>query len=728
MGFLLNRTNGAAFYAHSSVLTKYAAMTTIIDRLSIFFRLRRIGVRLALSYALLLGIFVVVASISVAQIRKMADLSDKFARNDMQRLLNVQALSLSTEGASNALLLLLTAARTQRESEYAAVDEKNRQIDTLITALAKSFEDDQQKQTLQALVQCRAQYQRGFFTTVDQLEDEGPEAAKRTFVKDVQPALSALLSESNSLLARERLSIQAHQLQAQQDLERTGRIISLLALLAVLVAAVLAWLTTRSVVRPLARMESSALLIAGGDYAARVPPTKTEEVARVGHALNTMAIAIAAREHEIAHLAYYDALTDLPNRTQLVNQCEQGPMPYKALILMDLARIKIVNETLGFDTGDTVIKQTGLRIAEVLNQDTGLSSAHASLYRLSGNCFAILCSAPERQQLESFKDAVQAALVEPIRCGPHTVDVSLVFGIAASGEVALPVVTLLRNAEIALYAAKRSGNSVAWYSDAQEASRLSHLSLLSDLRSAVKASELQMWLQPKFALATGVAYGFEALVRWQHPQRGFISPAEFVPFAESTGYIGMITQWMLETALSTLAAWQTQYPDLSIAVNVSTHDLRDPNFAERVSALMQQYGVKPALLKLEITESGIMEDPSAAIALLHRLHDTGIALSIDDFGTGYSSLSYLQRLPVSELKIDRSFVIDIDQHPATQRLVKTIIELGHGLDLSVIAEGIETQAERDTLLALGCDAMQGYFASRPLHGQGLQNWLDQLDT
>ncbi|MCX7218728.1 MAG: EAL domain-containing protein [Burkholderiales bacterium] len=622
----------------------------------------------------------------------------------------------------------MTAARTQRESEYAAVDEKNRQIDTLITALAKSFEDDQQKQTLQALVQCRAQYQRGFFTTVDQLEDEGPEAAKRTFVKDVQPALSALLSESNSLLARERLSIQAHQLQAQQDLERTGRIISMLALLAVLVAAVLAWLTTRSVVRPLARMESSALLIAGGDYAARVPPTKTEEVARVGHALNTMAIAIAAREREIAHLAYYDALTDLPNRTQLVNQCEQGPMPYKALILMDLARIKIVNETLGFDTGDTVIKQTGLRIAEVLNQDTGLSRAHASLYRLSGNCFAILCSAPERQQLESFKDAVQAALVEPIRCGPHTVDVSLVFGIAASGEVALPVVTLLRNAEIALYAAKRSGNSVAWYSDAQEASRLSHLSLLSDLRSAVKESELQMWLQPKFALATGVAYGFEALVRWQHPQRGFISPAEFVPFAESTGYIGMITQWMLENALSTLAAWQSKYPDLSIAVNVSTHDLRDPNFAERVSALMQQYGVKPALLKLEITESGIMEDPSAAIALLHRLHDTGIALSIDDFGTGYSSLSYLQRLPVSELKIDRSFVIDIDQHPATQRLVKTIIELGHGLDLSVIAEGIETQAERDTLLALGCDAMQGYFASRPLHGQGLQSWLDQLNT
>lgn len=727
MSFFVQQ-NGRVIHANPKYVTKNAAMTAIINRLSLFFRLRRIGVRLVLSYALLLGIFVAVASISVAQIRKMADLSEKFARNDMQRLLNVQALSLSTEGASNALLLLLTAARTQRESEYAAVDEKNRQIDTLITALSTSFDDDLQKQTLQALVQRRAQYQRGFFTTVDQLEDEGPEAAKRTFVKEVQPALSALLSESNSLLARERASIQAHQLQAQQDLERTASIISLLALLAVLVAALLAWLTTRSVVLPLARMESSALQIAGGDYDARVPPTKTEEVARVGHALNTMASAIAAREREIAHLAYYDALTDLPNRTQLVNQYGQASMPHNSLMLMDLARLKTVNETLGFDTGDTIIKQTGLRIAEVLNKETVFCNAHSSLYRLSGNCFAILCSGPERQQIEHFKDAVQAALVEPIRCGTHTVDVSLVFGLAASGETALSVLVLLRNAEIALYTAKRSGISYAWYNDAQEASRLSHLSLLSDLRSAVKTSQLQMWLQPKFTLAHGEAYGFEALVRWQHPQRGFISPAEFVPFAESTGYIGMITQWMLETALHTLAAWRTSHPALSIAVNVSTHDLRDPNFAERLNAMLQQYEVQPALLKLEITESGIMEDPGAAIALLHRLRATGIALSIDDFGTGYSSLSYLQKLPVSELKIDRSFVIDIDQHPATQRLVKTIIELGHGLDLSVIAEGIETQAERDTLLSLGCDAMQGYFASRPLHGQGLQNWLDQLTT
>jgi diguanylate cyclase (GGDEF)-like protein len=699
-------------------------MNDIINRLSIFLRLRRIGVRLALSYALLLFLLVVVATISVAQISKMANLSEKFARNEMQRLLDVQALSLSTEGASNALLLLLTAAREQRVSEYSAVDEKNRRIDTLIAALSKSFEDVAQRQTLESLIQRRAQYQQAFFATVDQLEDEGQEAAKRTFIKQVQPALSALLAESNALLMRERDNIQASQLQAQNDLELAGKVVALLSLLAVLLATLLAWLTTRSVVRPLARMESSALQIAGGDYETRVPPSKTEEVARVGHALNAMAMAIASREHEIEHLAYFDGLTDLPNRTLLLKKYHGQPMPYQAMILMDVARLKTVNETLGFDTGDTVIKEAAKRIGDVLIKNPALTNA--SLTRLSGNAFAVLCGAHERQVIDEFRQSVEIAMLEPIRCGPHTVDVNLVFGMAATGELPLPVIALLRNAEIALYAAKRGGLNAAWYSDAQEASRLSHLSLLSDLRLAVKTSQLQMWLQPKFHLSSGLPYGFEALVRWQHPQRGFISPAEFVPFAERTGYIDMITQWMLEAALTTLAGWKEIHPDLSIAVNVSTHDLRDPGFPERVKSLLEQYAIKPQLLKLEITESGIMEDPGAAIALLHRLHETGIALAIDDFGTGYSSLSYLQRLPVTELKIDRSFVIDIDQHTATQSLVKTIIELGHSLGLSVIAEGIETQAERDTLLSLGCDNMQGYFASRPLYGDGLQSWLDKL--
>ena len=699
-------------------------MTDNITSPTRLFSLRRIGVRLALSYGVLLLIFACTVLLAVVEIQKMAKLSKRFASNDMQRLLMVQKISASTEAASSALLRLLTAEKEQRIPEYALVDERNRIIGQYISTLSTALKDDQQEQTLQRLMQRRSEYQDAYISTVDQLEDEGQEAAQKTFVKKVQPALDALLLESNALSNRERDRIQATQIQAQKELENTGFLVAILSLLAVAMAALLAWLTTRSVVRPLAKLETSALQIASGDYKTKVPPTKTEEIHRVGEAINAMTTAIDKREQEIEHLAYYDSRTDLPNRTLLLKTYGDKPVAHHGLILMDVARLKIVNETLGFDTGDTVISEAARRIKNAL--ENNLSVNKSFLARLPGGSFALLCEAKDVAKIEEIKSRIENAMLQPVHCGPHIIDVSLVFGIAASTELALPVITLLRNAEVALYAAKRSGSKIALYSDAQEASRLSHLSLLSDLRSAVKSSELQMWLQPKIDLSTMQGYGFEALVRWQHPTRGFISPIDFVPFAESTGYIGVITEWMLHQALSTLASWKESHPKQTIAVNVSTFDLRDPQFPDRVKTLMAEYAIDPTLLKIEITESGIMEDPGSVIVLLHRLRETGIQLSIDDFGTGHSSLAYLQRLPVNELKIDRSFVIDIDQQPATQRLVKTIIEMGHGLDLSVIAEGIETQAERDTLLSLGCDAMQGYFASKPLHGIKLQEWLDKL--
>jgi diguanylate cyclase (GGDEF)-like protein len=668
--------------------------------------------------------FACTVSLAVIEIQKMAKLSERFASHDMQRLLMVQRISTSTEAASSALLRLLTAERKTRESEYALVDERNRMIGQYISALSNALKDDEQEQTLQRLIKRRSEYQDAYISTVNQLEDEGQEAAKDTFVKKVQPALDALLMESNALSNRERDQIQATQVEAQKELESTGFLVAILAVLAVAMAAVLAWLTTRSVVRPLARLETSALQIASGDYKTKVPATRTEEINRVGQAINAMTSAISIREQEIEYLAYYDTRTGLPNRTLLLKTYGDKALVHYGLILMDVARLKIVNETLGFDTGDTVISEAATRIKSALQINPVLSNAF--LARLPGGSFAILCEVKGTSSIEDIKSSIDQAMLQTVHCGQHVIDVSLVYGIAATAEHALPLETLLRNAEVALYAAKRSGAKVAWYSDAQEASRLSHLSLLSDLRSAVKSSELQMWLQPKIDLSSMQGYGFEALVRWQHPQRGFISPAEFVPFAESTGYIGVITEWMLHQAMSTLASWKESHPDQTIAVNVSTHDLRDPHFPERVKSLMAHYAVNPTLLKIEITESGIMEDPASVIVLLHSLRETGIQLSIDDFGTGHSSLAYLQRLPVNELKVDRSFVIDIDQHPATQKLVKTIIEMGHGLGLSVIAEGIETQAERDTLVGLGCDAMQGYFASKPLHGVKLQEWLDGL--
>ncbi|PXX43230.1 putative bifunctional diguanylate cyclase/phosphodiesterase [Undibacterium pigrum] len=701
-------------------------MPDSLDRLTKFLRLRRIGVRLAISYGLLLILFSIVLLLPISQIRNMTARNDKFVRKEVQSLLYVQELSISTENVGRALLQFLTVPYEQRVPEYTIVDEKNRQIDRLIASLEALLSDDEQLKSLKLLKEKRSVYNKYYLDTVNQLEEEGQEAAKASFIKQVKPALDALLDQSKSFLKREQELILAQQAQAQQELERTGMLVAILSVLGVIMAAILAWLTTRSVVKPLARLEASARQIARGDYQTRFIPSKTEEVARVGEALNTMAEAIGIREQTVERLAYYDSLTGLPNRTLLLKTHEGQGLPHQGFILMDLARLKVINETLGFDTGDTVISDIALRLRKVI--DNGSNTGKPWLARLAGGAFAILCADSSKASIEDLHQRIDAAMAAPVKCGSHSVDVSLVYGFAITAGTPLPLMTLARNAEVALYAAKRSANASAWYTDAQEASRLTHLSLLSDLRSAVRESELQMWLQPKLSLTTGKAYGFEALVRWQHPVRGFISPAEFVPFAERTGYIGMLTMWMLEQAIVTLKNWQDKYPGQTIAVNVSTHDLRDTSFPDQIAALLRQYDLNPKLLKLEITESGIMEDPGSTIELLNRLRAIGLDLSIDDFGTGYSSLSYLQRLPVSELKIDRSFVTDIDKLPATQGLVKAIIEMGHGLGLSVIAEGIETAAERESLRQLGCDSMQGYFASKPLYGEPLQKWLASLST
>lgn len=701
-------------------------MNAFINKIIDTVHFRRIGVRLTLSYGLLVILFVIVALLTTLQIRKVTTLSERFASNDIPRLLTVQAISLSSESVGNALLMLLTAHKVQRIPAYTSVDEKNREIVRLMASLEAVLKDPEQKQTLQRLAERRIAYQSAYIATVDLLEAEGQDAAKDHFVQHVQPALSALLAESNALLKRERENLQRLQVEAQNYLEHTCIVVIIISSIAVFIALMLAWLTTRSVVRPLTVLEQSALQIAMGDYSNRLPMNQTEEVERVGQALNSMASAIAAREMEIEKLAYYDPITHLPNRTLLLRQFNTVSKNHRGILLMDLARLKVVNETLGFDTGDTVIVETAKRIGDVLQ--TLDEKFHPYLAKLAGGAFVVLCDADEKESVELIKNKIEEALTLPMRCAHYTVDVNLVYGLALAGDEPASLITLLRNAEVALYAAKGASSTYAWYTDAQEASRLIHLSLLSDLRIAARDAALQLWLQPKIHLKTRETIGFEALVRWQHPERGFISPADFIPFAERTGYIGIVTQWMLENTVKTLASWKDTYPNLSIAVNVSTVDLRDPEFPARVAQLLQQYQINPKLLKIEITESGIMEDPASALKLLQSLRATGIEISIDDFGTGHSSLAYLQRFPINELKIDPSFVIDINDQPATQRLVKTIIEMGQGLGLHVIAEGIETEAERATLQQLGCDAMQGYLASRPLHGASLQIWLDKLSN
>lgn len=693
---------------------------------------RRLGWRLALGFGLLLALMLVALAQASLQIHAMTDLTQRFATQDMQRLLRVQALSLYTEGASNALLRLLHAPRERRVPEYTEVDERNRRMDGIIGSLVDQLDDPMQEQTLQRLVAARAAYFKAFIATVDEIEGNDPKAAMRAYAEQVEPALKELLLESNTLINRERERVEHQVAEAQKRFEQLAMWVAGWSLAAVVLAVVLALRTTRSVVAPLAQLEAAALRIAGGDYGDSVLATSAEEVDRVGQALTTMTAAIAAREQEIERLAFRDPLTNLPNRTFLLKLVAAQAGNNNCLMLIDLARLKTINETLGFVTGDTLIKEVAQRVETVVKRaaSSGLiGGSHPVAAHLWGGRFAVSLRATDRPTVESLRLQLDQAMAQPVLCSGHSVDLSLAYGFADSPQGAPRLVaTLMRNAEVALHVAKQAALGFAWYSEAQEAARLSHLGLVSDLRVAVATSQLQMWLQPKFSLRSGRAVGAEALVRWQHPQRGFVSPSEFVPFAEQTGYIGLVTTWMLGEALRTLALWAPVQPELSIAVNVSTRDLQDPQFCRRVKQLIESHGVEPQRLRLEIVESGLMQDPQSSVAVLHALRALGVQLSIDDFGTGYSSLAYLQQLPVSELKIDRSFIDRVDALPGTQRLVKTMIEMGHGMGLLVTAEGVETEAERDTITRLGCDVMQGYLGSRPLFGAALQTWFDSLES
>jgi EAL domain-containing protein (putative c-di-GMP-specific phosphodiesterase class I)/GGDEF domain-containing protein/CHASE3 domain sensor protein len=710
-------------------------MTTESNSLTIH-KPRRLGWRLTLGFGLLLVLMLLALALAGLQIRAMTVQTQRFATEDMQRLLRVQALSLYTEGASNALLRLMNAPRQNRVEEYAVVDDRNRRMDGIVASLADQLDDPQQEQTLQRLVTARAAYFTAFLATVDEVEGDNSAGAMRAFTDQVRPALAEMLAASNALVNRERERIEQQAEAAQRQLERLALWVTGLSALAVALAAWLAWRTTRSVVNPLAQLEAAALRIAGGDYTNPSLLTSAVEVNRVGQALSTMTGAIATREREIERLAFRDPLTNLPNRTFLLEPAARRAIGNNVLMMLDLARLKTINETLGFATGDTLIKEAAERLSAVVKageSDGSLALAPKGrgpvLAHLSGGRFAVSFFAPDRLSAERLHAQVLQSMAEPVVCSGHSVDLSWSVGLADSPvDAPLDAPVLMRNAEIALHAAKRAARDLAWYSEAQEAARLSHLGLLSDLRAAVADAQLQMWLQPKFSLRTGQAVGVEALVRWQHPQRGFVSPAEFVPFAEQTGYIGLVTHWMLEQAVQTLAAWAPLQPSLSIAVNISTRDLRNPQFCADIQALLTKHSVNPERLRLEIVESGLMEDPQSSIAVLQGLRFLGVQLSIDDFGTGYSSLAYLQTLPVSELKIDRSFVDQIDQLPGTQRLFRTMVEMGHGMGLMVTAEGVETEAERATITQLGCDVMQGYLGSRPLHGAALQAWFEQLPT
>jgi diguanylate cyclase (GGDEF)-like protein len=428
---------------------------------------------------------------------------------------------------------------------------------------------------------------------------------------------------------------------------------------------------------------------------------------------------------KLRHEAMHDALTGLPNRTFLMRQLgavlddvEAGQEPGVAVMILDLDGFKAVNDTLGHQQGDVLL----IEVAHRLTTAVGTSGTVA---RLGGDEFAVLVPGlPEEDRVVHVGRRVLQALEERIELDGMKVEVGGSLGIALAPLHATDPAGLLKRADMAMYDAKQSSRGLRVYVPDLDTHNPRRLALVGELRSALQAGALEVHVQPQARLGTGEVVSVEALVRWEHPEFGAVSPAEFIPVAERSGLIGPLTSRVLDASVAAVADWRAHGHDLGIAVNLSTRSLHDADLVDEVDRVLRRHGVPPGRLTLEITEGSVMADPARAVAVLHELRDLGCRLSVDDFGTGYSSLSYLKRLPVHEVKIDRSFVTGLHAESGDAAIVRAIVDLGRHLGLEVVAEGVEDQRTWDLLASMGCDLVQGWLLSAALPADQLVGWIE----
>lgn len=444
--------------------------------------------------------------------------------------------------------------------------------------------------------------------------------------------------------------------------------------------------------------------------------------------INTDITERKATEEKIRHLALYDTMTGLPNRTLCMDRMKQALANSArhehglAILFIDLNRFKEINDTQGHGVGDQVLIEVARRFQATLRGEETLA-------RLAGDEFVVIAEATNQSAALAIAERLQQALAEPVATKGHTFSVGVSIGIAFYPEDGVTIEDLLKRADIAMYRVKALGGGYLVYQPEMSAGLADRMQIAKNLTRAMKDGKLELYYQPKIHLDTGALNGAEALLRWNDPERGWISPAEFIPIAEARGMMGTLGKWVLREACRQLKEWREaglHFPG-RLAVNLAAQQLEEIDLADNIQCIVRAGGLTPDCLELELTESGLMGNVERAIEILATLKEAGFALSIDDFGTGYSSLSYLKRLPADNLKIDISFVRDMlnDRHDYT--IVTTIIGMARNLGLNAIAEGVEQSAQAEALLALGCDEAQGYYFGRPEPAHVFaQTWLKTI--
>lgn len=479
----------------------------------------------------------------------------------------------------------------------------------------------------------------------------------------------------------------------------------------------------RGITEPVRQLAAAAERIGEGSYENEISVSSRDEIGQLADTLNQMQGEIAERQRRIVHQAHHDSLTGLPNRwlandrlAGAITRSRRTGKPF-TVAMLDLSRFKQINDTLGHHIGDVALKEVARRIVtRVRRSDT--------VARLGGDDFLLILEGADIPAVRRFIDELRAVLTEPIVLDDMRVSIDFTVGIAAFPAHAETADDLIRRSEIAMYDAKSAHSRVVEYEAGRDEGHLRQLAIVSQLPAALASDQLSLHYQPKADIATGKVRDAEALIRWTHPEFGFIPPDEFISVIEQSGNISSLTNWVIERAARQLRDWDDRGLDIRVSINLSALDLRNNTLPQTIEQSLKRYGVPNSRLALEITESAVMLDPEASLNLLGRLRVAGFRLSIDDFGTGYSSLAQLKRLRVDELKIDKSFIMDLSEESGDAVIVRSTIDLAHSMGLKVVAEGIETAASWAALKRYGCETGQGYLISKPLDAVAFETWLN----
>ena len=496
-------------------------------------------------------------------------------------------------------------------------------------------------------------------------------------------------------------------------------LLSALAVAGLLLVIALSWRVAKTITAPLRKLDEATRLVSAGKRV-EVSIDSDDEIGRLAGSFNAMIEAIDEREKEIVHVGLHDGLTDLPNRKLFVEQLTLAMARRKddqqvMVVYADLDDFKVVNDTLGHPAGDALLKN----VADFLRNDL----ADATIARLGGDEFAILINgiAPD-DDLNTIASAVQSCFMRDIEIEGQKADCSASLGIAVAPADGEDGVTLMKHADLALYRAKHEGKSCYHFFEPsldEQARQRRQMEL--DLRKAINEGEFELYFQPLYSLTEERLKGFEALIRWNHPKKGVVSPNDFIPLAEETGLILPIGEWVIREACHQASLWDD---DLAVAVNISPKQFSSPELVSKILNAIAASGIAPNRLELEITESIFIANVEKTMAILHRLRGLGVRIALDDFGTGYSSLSYLRSFPFDKVKIDRSFVTDLASGENGHAIIRAITTLAEALGMETLAEGVEDEKQLEILRREGCRSIQGYLLSRPMSAQQVQSWTD----